>query len=110
MTTETSSIESSWSIAQQMTASMHELAASEEWVKVLEIATTRHDFLTSHFEKFPVGPDNSDFYRSRIGEMLQGEEVLQQLALEARKQVMRSAVTNHQNHRAVGAYLSSAAR
>jgi hypothetical protein len=103
-------VEVSWSAIQAMTAGMRSAAAGEEWAKVMELATQRHQNLLDHFARFPIGPDNADFYRHRITEMLSSEQELQNLAIDARRQVMRAAVTTNQNHRAVGAYLSTAAR
>lgn len=102
-------IESSWEAVAAMNAQMHELANAKEWIPMMELAAVRHHRLVEHFEAFPVGPANSEFYRDRMSQMLQGEEQLQQLALEARKEVMRAASVSNQNHRAVGAYLNTAA-
>lgn len=107
--TTASDIESSWESVAAMTTQMHELANAKEWISMMELAALRHHRLVEHFGAFPVGPANAEFYRERMSEMLQGEEQLQQLALEARKEVMRAASINNQNHRAVGAYLNTAA-
>lgn len=101
-------IESSWLAVEAMNASMHRLAQAKEWIEMMELAAVRHQRLVDHFTLFPVGPANSEFYRDRMTDMLKGEEQLQQLALEARKEVMRAAMTSNQNHRAVGAYLNTA--
>ena len=102
-------IEGSWQVVALMNAQMHELANAKEWIQMMELAAVRHHRLVEHFAAFPVGPANSEFYRDRMSAMLEGEEQLQQLALEARKEVMRAASINNQNHRAVGAYLNTAA-
>lgn len=102
-------IESSWNTVAAMTAQMHELAAAQEWFQLMELAAVRHQRFVDHFGLFPVGPANAEFYRERMNDLLQGEEQLQQLALEARKEVMRAASVSNQNHRAVGAYLNTAA-
>lgn len=103
-------VEASWSAIQVSTAAMRSAAAGEEWERVMELAARRHQDLLDHFARFPVGPDNAEFYRDRISEMLRSEQELQNLALDARKQVMRAAITSNQSHRAVGAYLNTAAR
>lgn len=110
MTTLEANAEASWAELQTMTAAMFNAASAEEWIKVMDLAVTRHQQLVAHFEAFPVGPENAAFYRDRINGMLSGEQKLQELALDARKQVMRLASTSSQNHRAVGAYLNTAAR
>lgn len=102
-------IEGSWQVVAAMNAQMHELANAQEWIQMMELAAVRHHRLVEHFTAFPVGPANSEFYRDRMSDMLRGEEQLQKLALEARKEVMRAASINNQNHRAVGAYLNTAA-
>lgn len=102
-------IEGSWQVVALMNAQMHELANAKEWIQMMELAAVRHHRLVEHFAAFPVGPANSEFYRDRMSAMLEGEEQLQKLALEARKEVMRAASISNQNHRAVGAYLNTAA-
>jgi hypothetical protein len=102
-------IESSWLAVEAMNTSMHELAQAKEWIEMMGLAAVRHQRLVDHFALFPVGPANSEFYRDRMTDMLRGEEQLQSLALEARKEVMRAGVISNQNHRAVGAYLNTAA-
>lgn len=101
-------IEGSWNTVAAMTARMHELAAAQEWMQLMELAAVRHQRFIDHFGMFPVGPTNAEFYRDRMHDLLQGEEQLQRLALEARKEIMRSASISNQNHRAVGAYLNTA--
>ena len=103
-------VESSWSAIQAATAAMQGAAAEENWEQVMELAARRHQDLVAHFTRFPVGPDNAEYYRERINDMLRNEQELQNLAQDARKQVMRAAVTSNQNHRAVGAYLKTATR
>lgn len=103
-------VESSWDAIQSITAAMQNAAAEESWEQVMELAARRHQDLVEHFARFPVGPDNAGYYRERINDMLRNEQALQDLAQGARKQVMRAAVASNQNHRAVGAYLKTAAR
>ena len=102
-------IDGSWQVVEAMNAQMHDLANAKEWIQMMELAAVRHHRLVEHFAAFPVGPANAEFYRDRMHQMLQGEEQLQQLAVEARKEVMRAASISNQNHRAVGAYLNTAA-
>lgn len=104
-----SPVESSWIAIQTKSAAMQDAATAGEWVKVMEMAAERHQNLVDHFALYPVGPSNADFYRDKIGKMLESEQELQTLTLNARKQVMSAAVVSNQNHRAVGAYLNTAA-
>jgi hypothetical protein len=104
-----SPVESSWIAIQAKSLAMQDAANTGEWVKVMEMAVERHQDLVEHFELYPVGPGNADFYRDKIGKMLESEQELQMLTLNARKHVMSAALVSNQNHRAVGAYLNTAA-
>lgn len=107
MTTD-ANIENSWSAIGNASSAMQSAAANEEWFQVMEMAALRHQQVVDHFERFPVGPDNAEFYRSHINAMLKEEQGLQTLVLDARKKVMGAATVSNQNHRAVGAYLNTA--
>ncbi len=91
-----------------MTASMRIAADILNWIEVVEHATARHQYLLQHFELFPVGPENAEFYRHHLSTMLNGEQELQNLARNARKSLMSEGVAISQGHRAVGMYLNSA--
>lgn len=106
----TAPVESSWLAIQNQSTAMRTAADAGEWIKVMEMAAERHQNLVAHFVLYPVGPSNADFYRDKIGTMLESEQELQTLTLDARKQVMSAALISNQNHRAVGAYLNTAAR
>jgi len=102
----TCEIEQSWLAIEITSRTMREAAKTEDWSQVLELASARHLNVLSHFQCFPVGPANADFYRHQLMVMLDGEKELQALTLLARKRVMQeSSIVNH-NHRAVGAYLA----
>lgn len=103
-------VESSWRDVQTMTTALLAAAENKDWGQVIELAALRHQNLLEHFRLFPVGPATSDYYRQRIGDILQGEELLQAQILEARKKVMQMAWSSNRNHRAVGAYLDTAVR
>lgn len=96
-----------WSKIELLSASMSEAATSEDWPRVLELSTERHTKVMRHFELFPVGPENAEFYQQKLSMMLTSEQQLQAMTLEARKQLMRSGLTSARNHRAVGAYLAT---
>lgn len=106
MTTTDTLVTQSWSVIQQFTETMQHAAQEAEWPRVLELATQRHERLMSHFEKFPVGPDNAEFYHQHLHAMLNGEQQLQAITTEARKAVMRDGLISTRNQRAVGAYLT----
>jgi hypothetical protein len=103
-------VDASWLAIDALSASMRAAATAGEWIKVMEMAAIRHQNLVDHFAAFPVGPENADYYRDKIGVMLASEQELQALTLDARKQVMSAALVSNQNHRAVGAYLNTATR
>lgn len=106
MTATDTRVAQSWSAIQQFTENMQHAAQDAEWARVLELATERHVELLAHFEKFPVGPDNAEFYQQHLHAMLLGEQQLQAITTEARKAVMRDGLISSRNHRAVGAYLT----
>lgn len=105
MTATKITVEQSWADIDLMTSSMRAAANKKAWDEVLDLSGTRHLQLMSHFKEFPVGPDNAEFYQARLTQMLSGEKELQQMATQARKEVMRQGLISTQNHRAVGAYL-----
>ncbi len=101
-----SPIESSWLAIEQMSLSLHTTATEKNWLDVLEAASTRHSAVLEHFEKFPIGPDNAEFYRGCLHPLLEGEKVLAELVRDARRSLMAEGMVTNRNHRAVGAYLS----
>jgi hypothetical protein len=101
-----SRIAQSWSAIQQFTETMQLAAEDAEWARVLELATQRHVQLLSHFEQFPVGPTNAEFYQQHLHAMLIGEQQLQAITTDARKAVMRDGLISSRNHRAMDAYLT----
>lgn len=101
------SVENSWGAIESINTSMRDAAAQENWPEVLELAISRHHNLLGHFQRFPVGPENANFYSKRLPEMLAGEHELQALAVDARKRVMRDGASANYNRRAMGAYLAS---
>lgn len=100
-------VENSWSTIESISASMRDAAAQEEWSQVVDLAISRHRNLLGHFQRFPVGPENAAFYSDRLSQMLAGERELHELAVDARRQVMRESVSANHNRRAMGAYLAS---
>lgn len=105
----TSPIESSWRTIEQMTQTLHSAATEKKWSVVLDQAAARHKSLLQHFEKYPVGPENADFYRTGLNTLLNGEKTLSDLVRDARKSLMAEGAVMTQNHRAMGAYLLSSA-
>lgn len=100
------SVHESWRAIELLTDAMRQAATEEAWPRVVEFAADRHRSLLEHFERYPVGPDNAAFYQTVLTTMLHGEQELQAIAVDARRQIMRQSVTARQNHRAVGAYLA----
>lgn len=101
------SIQSSWNVVETLTVTMKIAAETQQWFDVVEQATTRHNLLLQHFEHYPIGPQNADFYRERLHVMLQGEQDLQTLVRNARKALMSEGQAMQLNKRMVGAYLNA---
>lgn len=109
-TTTNESIQSSWNVVEALTAAMKSSAKAHDWLDVIEQAASRHHLVVAHFEQFPVGPENAEFYRQRLSTMLEGEQNLQSLVRDARKSLMSEGALISHGHRAVGAYLESSQR
>lgn len=105
----TSPIELSWHAIERMTQTLHTIAAEKNWIAVLDQAAVRHKSLLQHFDKYPVGPENADFYRTGLNTLLGGEKALSELVRDARKSLMAEGAAMTQNHRAMNAYLHSSA-
>ena len=108
MTSET--IAMSWSAVESVNASMHRAADESHWLDVLDLATKRHTMLQAHFDRFPIGPDNAEFYRRHMDLMLQGETKLRDAVRNARKALMSEGIDTQRKQRALGAYLNVAMR
>jgi len=106
-TSHANNIESSWLDVEHMTNIMQSAAGKEDWLHVVELAASRHQRLVEHFEYFPIGPDNAEFYRQRLSNMLSNEQSLQLVVREARKSLMREGMVVKHGHQAVGAYISN---
>ena len=96
----------SWSEVESLSQEIYQAANNEEWPLVLELATRRHEHLMAHFTRFPVGPDNAEFYHEHLHALLASEQRLQSMTIEARKAVMRDGLVSSRNHRAIGSYLN----
>ena len=99
-------VETSWSEIEGLTEQMRSAASNKDWMHVVDLAAQRHKDLLAHFEIFPVGPDNATFYQKYLNVMLKGEEQLQKIALDARKQLMREGASLQHQRKAVGAYIN----
>src|ERR1022692_4575143 len=94
-------IETSWRSIETMTRGMREAANAANWGDVLDQATTRHQQILMHFNVFPIGPGNADFYRVHLNDILKGEQELQNLVRDARKSAMREGLSLKHNYAAV---------
>jgi hypothetical protein len=99
-------VEDSWSVVEYLGREMRGAAAASDWQHVLNLAGDRHRHLLHHFDKYPVGPENAIFYRTRLHDMLLGEQDMQRLATDARREVLREGLMNNKNYRAAQAYLA----
>lgn len=100
----TATAETSWTALEHLTSTMCAAANDQDWVQVLELSVERHKTLLDHFQRFPVGPDNAEFYHRHLSAMVSGEQRLHALAQQARKHVMREGLDSQRNQRALGAY------
>jgi|GEM_PF-738704 len=101
------SIAASWSDVEALTMSIHRAARTQNWLEVLDLAASRHQRLQTHFDLYPVGPENADVYRQCLDKMLGKEMELQTLVREARKSLMSEGAAIYHQKRALGAYRNS---
>jgi hypothetical protein len=99
-------VEASWSVVEHISHEMHAAAGARDWQHVLNLAGDRHRHLLHHFEEFPVGPDNATFYRVRLHDMLLGEQDMQRIVTDARREVLREGLMTNRNYRVARAYLN----
>jgi hypothetical protein len=92
----TSALDSSWQKILTLSEAIQQGAEKEDWQLVSAAATERHQRVTQHFARFPVGPDTADYYYSRLKAFFANEASLQKLAKNARKKAMQ---LNTQFHR-----------
>lgn len=102
-------IEQSWQNILSLTQAMEQQAAEQNWEVVAEQAAERHNVIQQHFQQFSVGPDTAEFYYHRLSQFLQQENQLQQLAANAKKQVLKQNLNIINNKKAAGAYRLSKA-
>lgn len=96
----------SWSEVEDLSQQIYRAADDEDWQRVLELSTRRHEHLLAHFAQFPVGPDNAAFYYEHLPTLLASEQRLQSMTVAARKAVLRDGLISSHNQRAIGTYLN----
>ena len=99
--------DSSWNQIQDLSSTMQQYAAVADWQAVATAATARHQLVSQHFERFPVGPGTAEYYYTRLNDFLANEHELQHLAKIARKKIMQHGVDMQQGKKARLAYLDS---
>ena len=97
-------LEENWHCISDMGQQMRQLAANEDWSNIAELAQSRHQLVTEHFQCFPVGPSNAEFYKLHINHFFQQEQILTDLVDSARKNVLRDVSHVSHNRRAINAY------
>lgn len=101
-------LEAGWQAINDLGQQMHQLAIDEQWSSIAELAMQRHQTVLTHFGRFPVSPENAEFYTQHLSTFLQQEEQLKQLVESARKKAIRGISSINQGRRAVSAYRNSA--
>jgi uncharacterized protein (DUF1778 family) len=97
----------SWLDIIKLSQTIEQLAQSEEWEAVVSSAQQRHQIVMSHFERFPVSPENAVFYMDNLNNFMQNEERLNQLVNKARQETIQAVNQFNKNRQAVHAYHSS---
>lgn len=83
-------LEKSWSSILESSRAIELLAADEDWKKVTELASNRHQAIRQHFENFPVGPETANFYSIELSGFIAREDKLQEVVKKARKEALKS--------------------
>jgi glyoxylate carboligase len=97
----------SWLDIIELSQTIEQLANAEEWEAVVASAQQRHQTVMSHFDRFPVSPENADFYMENLNSFMQNEERLNNLVNKARQETIQAVNQFNKNRQAVHAYHSS---
>ena len=97
-------LEQSWESITEMGQRMQQIADDKDWPSVAELARLRHKSVTAHFQHFPVGPSNAEFYQIHLNTFFQQEQQLKQIVDSARKNVLKNVSDISLNRRAINAY------
>ena len=94
----------SWIQILSMSRDIEVLATAEEWEAVVKSAQQRHQTVIEHFNRFPVGPENADFYMENLSNFMQSEERLQNVVNKARQETIHAIGQFNKNRQAANAY------
>lgn len=99
-----SALLSSWQRLMQHSTALRTAVEQQDWLQASDVAEQRHASLQQHFERFPVSPKTAAFYQDHLARLLADEPRLNELAVQARREVMRQGLAFNQTRRAVSAY------
>jgi hypothetical protein len=94
----------SWETIAGMGQTMQQLANDSDWPGIADLARRRHESVTLHFQRYPVSPDNAEFYHQHLHHFFQQEQLLNEIVNCARKNVLKDANLFGHNRRAISAY------
>jgi hypothetical protein len=94
----------SWATIIAISQEIELLASQESWESVVDSAKQRHQAVVTHFNRFPVGPDNAVFYMEHLNSFMQNEERLQIIVNKARMETMQAISEFNKNRQAAQAY------
>lgn len=99
-----SDISLSWNKILELTQQFKQLTGDSLWLKASELAASRHQTITQHFQQYPVGPETAEFYVQHLNDFMHKEDALKQQALKARKIAMKESIAISTNKKAIKAY------
>jgi len=97
-------LEKSWQSIAEMGQQMQQLADQQEWLSIAGLARLRHEAVTAHFQHYPVGPGNAEFYQTGLNRFFQQEARLKEIVENSRKNVLKDVSHISHNRRAINAY------
>jgi hypothetical protein len=97
----------SWSNVMAISRRIQTLANDQAWEDMIAATRQRHQVVVSHFQRFPVNPENAVFYMENLNEFMQYEERLQILVKQAKQETIQAVSQLNKSRQAVNAYHSA---
>jgi|GEM_PF-5216636 len=94
----------SWHALMGYNTALGDAVAEQDWERACELAAQRHRALLQHFQQHPVGPATAEFYQQALPGFMADEPRLNELAVQARREIMKQSLALRQGRRAVSAY------
>ena len=101
-------LQTSWQSIAELTGKMLQLASEEQWSSIAELSMQRHRIIVAHFERYPVCPQQAEFYQTNLSRFLKEEEQLKQVVTTARRNVLKNVNTMNIGRKARSAYRGAA--